>query len=128
MATSIIRASTGLFYLILHRLSGPQGLNKDTVPDKCPILMIDELLHKLHGSAIYSKLNVKLNVMSCYQTRVLNEDIQKTVFRTHRGIMNSLNSEKGNSYLGEHYFGLWSGCTWRKDTCHVVMPPSYDPT
>ncbi|GKD71442.1 putative reverse transcriptase domain-containing protein [Tanacetum coccineum] len=57
-------------------------LNKRTVKNRYPLPRIDDLFDQLHGSSIYSKIDLRSGY---HQLRVREKDIPKTTFRTQYG-------------------------------------------
>ncbi|GJR50510.1 reverse transcriptase domain-containing protein, partial [Tanacetum coccineum] len=57
-------------------------LNKLTIKNRYPLLRIDDLFNQLQGSQYFSKIDLRSGY---HQLRVHEDDIPKTVFRTHYG-------------------------------------------
>ena len=59
-----------------------RALNKATVKNRYPLPRVEDLMDRLHGATVFSKIDL---LSGYYQVRVAAEDIKKTAFRTRYG-------------------------------------------
>ena len=62
-----------------------RGLNNVTIKNKYSLPHIDELFDQLHGTVVFSKLDLR---QGYYQLLIRKEDVPKTAFNSIYGISN----------------------------------------
>lgn len=86
---SIIRPSNSSFaspMVIMKKVDGSWrlcvdcSLSENTINEKFPIPLIDDLLDELHGTMYFSKLDLQFDY---HRVRVAEEDVEKTAFCMH---------------------------------------------
>nr|GEW76284.1 hypothetical protein [Tanacetum cinerariifolium] len=94
-------------------------LNKYTIKDKFPILVIEELIDELNGSVVFFKLDLRFGY---HQIRMKEDDICKTAFRNHEGHYDK-NLEEHCDHLAQILQVMKDKSLYAKRTkCYFAVP------
>ena len=113
----IIKPSSSQWASPLHLVARANGgwratgdyrrLNAITVPDQYPLPRIEDLLRSLHGSKIFTKLDLN---KAYFQVPVAPEDVPKTAMTTPFGLFEFIGMPLGLRNATQTFNDIWTRC------------------